>query len=48
MKTRVVVIIEHPISLGNVTEENIKETFDEAGDIHWLVEVESIKGEEDS
>lgn len=41
-RTKVVLVIEHPTDLDNVTEAAIMETFDESGDMDWKVSVESI------
>lgn len=44
-KTRVVLVIERPTDLDNVTEASILDTFSEAGDIDWKVSVESIEND---
>lgn len=41
-RTRVVLVIEHPTDIDNVTEAAIIETFDDAGDMDWRVFVVSI------
>lgn len=43
MKTRVVIEIEHPEDLDNVTECSIIEMFEEAGDMSWTVTVVSVE-----
>jgi hypothetical protein len=41
-KTTIVLKIEHPDDLDNVNEETIRETFDEAGDMSWIVTIVSV------
>ncbi len=43
VKTRVVVVIDHPDDVRNIDKETIEETFLEAGDVAWTAEVESIE-----
>jgi hypothetical protein len=43
VRTRVVVLIEHPDDVRNIDKESIEETFLEAGDVAWTTEVESIE-----
>ena len=43
MRTRVVVLIEHPDDVRNIDKESIEEAFLEAGDVAWTAEVESIE-----
>ena len=43
MRTRVVVLIDHPDDVRNIDKESIEETFLEAGDVDWTAEVESIE-----
>lgn len=46
-QTRIVLTIDHTNDLDNITTESIMETFDEAGDIGWTVEVISIEREKE-
>lgn len=46
-QTRIVLTIDHPDDLDNITAESITETFDEAGDVDWKVSVESIVREKE-
>ncbi len=43
MRTRVVIVIDHPDDVRNIDRESIEETFLEAGDVAWTAEVESIE-----